>query len=425
MNDSQYTLRPEAGPVPYDSLNRSQREALEAIVAALSEAVNAARSNQSSESEGVDRAIDTDRVSRLFFVSGEPGSGKSSLYATLRYVTARATGDTERRHQAIREEYCKKLPNISDMKGKTRWLEPLDLEVAVDEEENLLAAVLVRISEAIDEAMEGSSLSASKACRDAMVQLEELTNDIGIAWDGNLKARAGFLDPDSYSQETMRAQRTRLNTNSRLRRALDTFLKNGCYGFSGEELFVLPIDDFYLKPKASLELLRLLRMISVPRLFFLIMGDIKTVEALFFEKALADWTAVAGPQVFATLRDRTKQEVLSRVREMKARYLRKLIPAGQRAIIHWTEWHEALRFRPRLPTESDSIPLCRLLSNVRICWKDGPDGRAPNLLDYLVSPPLESDDPCQTTGNLDFPGPKNGNRNAVNKFLARIIHEGS
>ena len=92
--------------------------------------------------------------------------------------------------------------------------------------------------------------------------------------------------------------------------------------------FVLPIDDFYLKPAASLELLRLLRMISVPRLFFLIMGDIKTMEALFFEKALGDWTRVAGPQVFASLEKRREQEVLPHVREMKARYLRKLLPAG-------------------------------------------------------------------------------------------------
>ena len=170
MHDSQYTLPPEAGPVSYDSLNRSQRDALETIVAALSEAVNAAGSNQSSESEGVNRAIDTDRVSRLIFVSGEPGSGKSSLYATLRYVTVRATGATESRNQAIREGIRLAgdsstntginsrnglgLPNISDFPparvGKARWLEPLPvarntLKSPWTKGQNLLAAVLVRI----------------------------------------------------------------------------------------------------------------------------------------------------------------------------------------------------------------------------------------------------------------------------------------
>lgn len=387
MTDSRYALRPEAGPVQLDSLNRSQREALKAIVAALTQAVeDAARSSGSSPSADVDHAVEADRVSRLFFVSGQPGSGKSSLYVTLRALLG-----NDHRYDDIREQYRKEFPDISSssLKGKTRWLEPLDLEVAVDDGENLLAAVLVRISEAIDH----SSLSASNACRDALEQLEELANDIGIAWDGNLKARAGHLDPDSYSQETMRAQRTRLKTNSRLRSALDTLLKNECYALSGEQLFVLPIDDFYLKPKASLELLRLLRMISVPRLFFLIMGDIKTVEALFLEKALFDWTAVAGSQVFATRPRRAKQEVLARVREMKARYLRKLIPEGQRAIINWTEWDEALAFKPPAEKDSDNVPqLCQLLSGVRISWRDEPDGCDHNLLDYLVSPSLKSAD---------------------------------
>ena len=139
MTDSRYALRPEAGPVPHNSLNRSQREALTAIVAALSQAVDdAARSSQSNESVGVDHAVEADRVSRLFFVSGQPGSGKSSLYVTLRALVG-----TDRRHETIRKEYRKGLPNISHLEGKTRWLEPLDLEVAVDEEENLLAAVLV------------------------------------------------------------------------------------------------------------------------------------------------------------------------------------------------------------------------------------------------------------------------------------------
>ena len=67
-------------------------------------------------------------------------------------------------------------------------------------------------------------------------------------------------------------------------------------------------------------------MVSVPRLFFLIMGDIKTMEALFFEKALADWTNIAGPQVFASLEKRREEEILPRIREMRARYLRKLLP---------------------------------------------------------------------------------------------------
>ena len=385
MSNDDYVLRPEAGPVGPALLNRSQREAFCAIVAALAEAKRLA-----GKSAGDPGAIQRDRVSRLFFVSGQPGSGKTSLYLTLRAIL-----DQKERIPALHTKYeeYKEYPELSTglsgLFDGTRWLEPIDFEAAVDEGENLLAAVLVRIFDAIDE-----SFGASKACRDALQDLEELANDIGIAWDGNLKARAGSLDPDSYSQEVMRGQRTRLRTNERLRTPLETLFREQCFALDHEQLFVLPIDDFYLKPAASLELLRLLRMISVPRLFFLIMGDIKTVEALFFEKALADWTAVAGSEIFASLEKRRQQEVLSRVREMKARYLRKLLPIGQRAVIEWTEWHEALAFRPPMEADSIEVPrLCTLLSAVSISWNNEAHIADPNLFKYLVPPRIpELDD---------------------------------
>ena len=414
MNDSPYALRPEAGPMLFDLLNRSQVDALKKIVRALGEgAKEAGKSNESNEDAD---AVDGDRASRLFFVSGQPGIGKSSLYLTLRAILS-----NDRRHDKLRETYpADVIPEISSLKGQTRWLEAIDLEVAGEEGENLLAAVLVRISDAIRDSPEG----ASKKCREAMDQLGELANDIGIAWDGNLKARAGSLDPDSYSQEVMRAQRTRIGTNRRLRGVLDTLLKEKCYAFTGEQLFVLPIDDFYLKPAASLELLRLLRMISVPRLFFLIMGDIKTMEALFFQKALGDWTRVAGPQVFASLRKREKQEILSRVREMKARYIRKLLPPGQRADIDWTVWDESLEFRPPEADGSDSVlKLSHLLSEVDIDWKDEPNKRRHHLLDYLVAPRVaRTDENADVEKARALPDPEKGTENRVN--MAREAYSG-
>ena len=377
MNDSYYALRPEASPVPVELLNRSQEKAMKAIVIALKEAITLA--GNPKESNEQDGPLDLDRVSRLFFVSGQPGSGKSSLYLTLRTILS---------NRKLAEKAEKEYPGITPLANTTRWLEPIDLEVAGDKGENLLAAVLVRISDALG----NSSEVVPNACQEAMTQLGDLANDIGIAWDGNLKARGGSLDPDSYSQEVMRAQRTRLHTNRRLRQALDKLSKEKCYRCTGETLFVLPIDDFYLKPAASLELLQLLRMISVPRLFFLIMGDIKTMEALFFEKALADWTAVAGPQVFTSLGGQRTQDVLSRVREMKARYLRKLLPAGQRAIIEWTCWDEALQHKPTVANSSGGAPELRtLLSGIRI-FLEGKRSEdvSTNLLDYLVAPKMLS-----------------------------------
>ena len=377
MNDSPNALRPEAGPVPFEYLNRTQLRAMKSIVSAINEAV--AQAALSDEPSSYDSMIDPNRVSRLFFVSGQPGSGKSSLYLTLRAILSK-NAKLNKPYQ----EYDATIPELVTLRGATVWLEPMNLEVTGDTGENLLAAVLVRIFDALDD----SAGLQSKLCQDAMDQLNDLANDIGIAWDGNLLARAPSLDPQSYSQEVMNSQRARLGTNRRLFEALNAPLKNNCYGCQDEKLFILPIDDFYLKPAASLELLRLLRMISVPNLFFLIMGDIKTMEALFFENALADWTAVAGSRVFASLNEQKQDEVLSRVREMRARYLRKLLPTAQRSTIEWSNWDEALRYKPTgAKSSTDSPRLCNLLSDVRI---EGMDGIAPSpedLRDYLIAPP--------------------------------------
>ncbi len=372
MNDYDFALRPEAGPVPYHSLMKCQKEALRKIIAALSEARQLV-----AEPKTQGDIVDQDRKSRIFFVSGEPGSGKSSLYFTLRAILSDKTLTEE-----VRESYIDAYPSLKGLVDTTRWLEQIDLEVAGDERENLLAAVLVRISDVLNDS---SDRGVPTACQDAMAELAELENDIGIAWDSNLRDRAPSLDPDSYSQEVIRAQRATLRTNKRLRNALDTLSKEECAGCTGKTLFVLPIDDFYLKPTVSLELLRLLRMISVPRLFFLIMGDVKTMEALFLEKALADWTAVAGPKVFGSLGKRKKQEVLSRAREMSRRYLRKLLPVAQRATMNQMKWEEALRYKPA-GNDSPGVPaLWQLLADVSIFWnRKAADGH--NLLDFLTTP---------------------------------------
>ena len=381
MTNSPYALRPEARPVPFEFLNRSQQGAMKAIALALKEAVSqAARSEGSSHHDG---RIDPKRMSTLFFVSGQPGSGKSSLYLTLRAIL-----NKKERLSKLYEEYGAEFQDLKGLDGATIWLEQIDLEVSGDPGENLLAAVLVRIFDALDD----SSNSQLKVCQDAMDELSDLANDIGIAWTVTCWPVHHPLDPQSYSQEVMNAQRARLGTNKRLYKALNTILKNNCCGCHGEKLFILPIDDFYLKPAASLELLRLLRMISVPNLFFLIMGDIKTMEALFFEKALADWTNVSAPQIFASLETQKKAEILSRVREMKARYLRKLLPVRQRAIIEWTTWDEALCYNPSVAGSSnDPLALFRLLSAVPLNSPDEKSTIPHNLLDYLVAPKYPGD----------------------------------
>lgn len=390
-----YFLRPEAGPIPFGKLQRRAKDALKEIVGFLNAAVRSVQiSSQSTTVDSRNKTVDTSRASRIFFVSGEPGSGKSTLYLTLKAMLS----DTEEE----REKFCIgcgdeiNLPSqLNNLQGAVHWLDTLDLEVAGDEGENLLAAVLVRI---IDVLTKSDINILSTPCEEAIKDLEELATDIGIAWGGNLQARAGELDPDTYSEEVMRTQRARLRINERLREALEKLAKNECYGFRKKSIFVLPVDDFYLKPDASLQLLRLLRMISVPRLFFLVMGDITTIEALFVEKSLKDWTAVAGPEIFATLPQR-QDEALARARELRARYLRKLLPPGQRVVIEAMDWHEALVFKPErlngnetnTDTSKADADILRVGTLKNFLEKRNLDSKtdASSLLTFLISPPYE------------------------------------
>lgn len=380
-DDDDYSfLRPEAGPVPYWKHQRRAKEALKLIIRALKAATNSVKG---SKGVGGDLTIDTNRASRIFFVSGEPGSGKSTLYLTLRAMLS----------SKDEKKYSKGYPpngDLNKLQGVVRFLDPLDLEVAGDEGENLLAAVLVRLFRVLDD----STTTHSKDCEEAIKDLEELASDIGIAWEGNLQARAGNLDPATFSEEVIRTQRARLRVNERLQEALDKIAKSECYGCGQGTLFVLPVDDFYLKPNASLELLRLLRMISIPRLFFLVMGDITTVEALFIEKSLADWTAVAGTRLFTVQSERLDQ-ALTRARELRARYLRKLLPPGQRATIEAMDWYEALDFEVGSPAGNAAHieTLEKLLEEVKL---DSPfpetKPSAVSLLTFLISPPFSEDE---------------------------------
>lgn len=375
-----YSSRPEARPVPYWKHPKRAKEALKLIIRALK---TTAENITRTDGNVTDLGLDTNRASRIFFVSGEPGSGKSTLYLTLRAMLSS-------REETTYSEGYPDQKSLGDLQGVVRLLDPIDLEVAGDEGENLLAAVLVRIIEALDKPDGVSNVVLSEPCKGAIKELEELATDIGIAWEGNLKARAGELDPDTYSVEVIRTQRARLRVNERLSNALNELAKHKCFDCDYKTLFVLPVDDFYLKPDASLQLLRLLRMISIPRLFFLVMGDINTVEALFIEKSLADWTAVAGTRLFPPGSERLDQ-ALTRARELRARYLRKLLPPGQRETIEVMDWYEALNFEVgRAKTSAVEVEILEeLLLRLDL---DTPlhenEGKTDSLLTFLVSPSL-------------------------------------
>lgn len=93
----------------------------------------------------------------------------------------------------------------------------------------------------------------------------------------------------------MRAERSRLSLNHYLSKALDELAEKVFQGYGvTNPLFVLPVDDVDLNPCRCLELLRLLRMIAVPRLFILALGDLDMVRIVLNLKYSGEFVSIAG-----------------------------------------------------------------------------------------------------------------------------------
>jgi hypothetical protein len=222
---------------------------------------------------------------------------------------------------------------------------------------NLLAGILKRIDVAFDTVMHAATPGGRSTYRptdehiDAVQQLRALEIDVGIAWDGNLRERASALDPDSFAQETMRVESARLQINNKLSRVLDALASAlARTGRCTSPIFVLPVDDFDLNPPRCIELLHLLRMVSVPRLFSVICGDIDLAELVSTLKFSGEMRALAAE-------GGTRFDVTTFARQLTASALRKLLPPGQRIVLDPLTPDETLEFRPpnRSRTLSDLL----------------------------------------------------------------------
>lgn len=300
---SSTTLRPEARSVPWCQLDSAQRDALGRMIALLNAALNDLHAQKGRREPGPGLVLDSDRSSRNVFLSGERGTGKTTVLLSLREAcywakldqTAPA-GYVDTDDPAVRKILEDLWTTLQTFASRLVWLEPIDME-SLPASTNLLAAILARIDKAVkpDETSSGSEsrgvgagraayglLDPSPDYQQAMMALQELMTSVALAWDGNITQRAGSLDPDTYAVEVMRAEQARLSLNQKMNHVLDQLARKVFdRGGTRDPLLVLPVDDFDLNPPRSLDLLRLLRAISVPRLFNIVLGDLRVAEVVF------------------------------------------------------------------------------------------------------------------------------------------------
>ena len=345
-------IRPEARPVSWDKLDEGQQEALIRIIKMIHCALPMGQPKPPSSHHSSKPYISEDRSSRLAFLDGARGTGKSTILMTLLKFIIEGfdkSSDTKPSEED--------LSKIEDIHQRVVWLEPIDME-PTPKNWNMLPAILARIEQAYNRyyrsSNEGDSnqnnysglLDPSHHYHDSMRELRQLQNNVALSWDGNLNDRASQLDPDSYALETMRIERARLELNPNISKVLDSIAYTLDQTRSIKNpLFILPIDDFDLNPVVCLELLRVLRMLSIPRLFTVMLGDLEIVDVVLNLKISNDLNTVC-PEIRAEMLSITSNYVAMTAGRIAADSIHKLLPPMQCIKLQPMHAYEALNFSP-------------------------------------------------------------------------------
>lgn len=394
-------LRPEAGPTDWLQLNSSQKEAVRRLIHMISEAISWMDDNSASRLGETDhRSVDgRHRLSSHAFLSGPRGAGKTSVMASLASLcdsslfaasTSTSLDLSPRTSQALER-----------LRSTTVWLDPIDVD-PVPRTFNFLAATLVRVEDAI------SRLGVTKGIAErgfddpvakAIASLKKLQKDACLAWNSNLPERRGNLDPQAFTEETIQTAAANVSINAKFNKTLDEVARTVFERhLNVAPIFVLPIDDTDMNPGAGLSLLKLLRSVSTPRIFTILMGDAKMLEVVA-SLEMADSLGLANVTTKEQLLPIDSRTVVSSIGSITATNLRKILPPQQRInLVPWT-LVEALGFSPAVPNRSKSqTPV-----------------RTPVLAELLLAIPVQID-PAVT-----LPEPKNLLSPAGGTSLLRLL----
>jgi hypothetical protein len=349
-------LRPEANPLHFCALTPTQQEAYRRLAGMLAGAAASIGPPAPAAAGGI--ALEFDRKSRVAVVSGGRGTGKTTAVLSLVRDVVAGTGPVygdppPPRHEETADQ--KTLRGI--VEGLTKrvvWLDILDM-APLPAAANLFSAVLVRVEEtatrllppALAEEKPRSYLDPPEVYDSPLEELRRLQTDVAVSWEGNLDARSGALDASAFAAEVKRAEAVRMKLNPRLAKVLDGLATDiGRRAGVADPLFVLPVDDFDLNPPRCLELLELLRTLSVPRLFCLALGDVDVAETMCALQSAADVARVAGGAPGAKFLPVHEFDVQATVANVTGNVIRKLLPPGQRVYLEPMRVSQAVGLRP-------------------------------------------------------------------------------
>lgn len=370
-SDDSRPLRQEAHPFTWSQLTGRQKNAIKDVAAHLLNALEALDRRKVKEVE----VLDPDRRSQLAFIDGERGMGKTSVLLAVQRLL---------REDSIDKDMPSPVQSLHAQRRRFVWLETLDME-PLPGAANLLAAILVRIGERLDSPSFRVPPRAAAAF-DELDSHEQTASDLlelevgaVLAWQGTDPRRAEHTEPTAYASEVVHSERAGLRLNPRLGKVLKGLADlTTAAGAAQNPIFVIPVDDFDLAASRCLELLRIIRMVSTPRLFFLVAGNTRIAEIVLRLQAEGDLAKLTGPALVEVEARWLRQTGI----EIAANNLRKLLPPQQRARLDEVDTKEALKFR----ASPESETLEQAVDEITIVRNNAPPGQGKTSLNLFLVP---------------------------------------
>lgn len=385
--------RQEARAIPWGELIPQHRIAVRRVLELIQSAVDALPKPQReapSDPMSVASALRVrhDRTSQLAFIDGGRGTGKTSVELSLRDALLSPEGLARMSGGVVSPEHQDEIESLARIAKQIHphleWLIPLDME-PMPAGVNVLAAILVRIEQALRDTVADDReaptgwLARSDRGDELMTTLDTLRTDVVHAWDGGLRERSPGQNLHAWSQEVLDAERARLNLVERLTFLLDRIAWHRHQRGHANPLFVLVVDDFDLSPNHCVELLRVVRMITTPRLFFIFAGHLDMARDVMHLKSAGDASTLAGSAGrLASCASRVEQMA----RGVAVNNLRKLVPPAHRIELGPLGADEVAQVYLSRPKKDTPIPFVEKLKQ----WQLQVGGIRCAMSDFLLGP---------------------------------------
>ena len=310
---------------------------------------------------------DQSNPSNLMFVSGADDDSRATF---LQVLSAFCSDDPS---VQIPDRISRDVRIVA---GRVRWLEPLDLELA-PRTTHLFDSVLVRLEALftrrhMSRRRRGSDTTCNDynfdtpleapGCDDLLANLSRLKRDVVLGYDGNVQQRASEMDPETWAGEVHRAEFARLNVTGRFGRVVSQAAE--ALDRRRPPLLVLVIDNIDLSPDRTMSVVRLLKQIQVPGIFYLVFGDLDHLEYVIRANTAKEWGGAGMAELIAAIPEEGPR-MAEAARRQARQLLDRFVPASQRLSLDPT----ATPTRPSPPTSerpaSESIRSTRAAGPTR------------------------------------------------------------